>query len=67
MSKRALTVYIRIIIINALMKHHCRHKVSFYILSVVLFSCMGELNKTYLPTEKNNNKGPASSGVLDSL
>ena len=25
MSKRALTVYMRIIITNALMKHHCRH------------------------------------------
>ena len=34
MSKRALTVYMRIIITNALMKHHCRHKVSFYMLSV---------------------------------
>ena len=29
-----LTVYMRIIITNALMKHHCRHKVSFYMLSV---------------------------------
>ena len=35
MSNRALTVYMRIIITNALMKHHCRHKVSFYMLSVV--------------------------------
>ena len=30
------------IITNVLMKHHCRHTVSFYILSVFL----GELNKT---------------------
>ena len=35
MSKRALTVYMRIIITNALMKHHCRHKVYFYMFSVV--------------------------------
>ena len=49
MSKRALTVYMRTIINNALMKHHCRHKVSFYILSVCVFLA-GELNKTYLPT-----------------
>ena len=38
MSKRALTVYMRIIITNALMKHHCRRKVSFYMFSVVFFS-----------------------------
>ena len=38
MSKRALTVYMRIIITNALMKHHCRHKISFYMLSVVFVS-----------------------------
>ena len=38
MFKRALTVYMRIIITNALMKHHCRHKVSFYMFSVVFFS-----------------------------
>ena len=35
MSKRALTVYARIIITNALMKHHCRHKFFCYMLSVV--------------------------------
>ena len=33
MSKRAPTVYMRIIITNALMKHYYRHKVSFYMLS----------------------------------
>ena len=33
MSKRALTVYMRIIITNASMKHHCRHKVSFTLLA----------------------------------
>ena len=36
-SKRALTVYMRIIITNALMNHHCRHKVSFDMLSVIFF------------------------------
>ena len=35
MSKRALTVYMRILITNDLMKHHCRHKVSIYMLNVV--------------------------------
>ena len=35
MSKRALKVYMRIIITNALMKHHARYKVPFYMLSVV--------------------------------
>ena len=42
MSKRALTVYMQIIITNALMKHHCRHKVSFYMLSVGFFFLLGE-------------------------
>ena len=65
MSKRALTVYIRIIITTALMKYHCRHKVSFYMLSVVFFS-WGELNKTYLPPPKKKKK-KLSNMVTDKL
>ena len=45
MSKGALTANMQIIITNALMKHHCRHKGSLYMLSVVFFLA-GELNKT---------------------
>ena len=44
-------------ITNMLMKHHCRHKVSFYMLSVVFFS-WGELNKNHI-TKRKKNKGPA--------
>ena len=67
MSKRALTVYMRILITNDLMKHHCRHKVSFYMLSVVFFR-LGGTELKHLPTKQNKkSKGPASSGVLDSL
>ena len=49
--------YMWIIITNALMKHHLKHKISFYILSVFyfisfIFFCWrgggGELNKIYL-------------------
>ena len=32
-----------------IMKHPCRHKVSFYMLSVVFFFLLGELNKLHLP------------------
>ena len=55
---------------NVLMKHHCRHKVSIYMLSVVVLFCfclffsLGELNKTSPPTKKTKqkrSKGPASS------
>ena len=53
-----------------LMKHHCRHKVSFYMLSVVgFFFCWGELNKTSPPTKKEKGEGRAlqAHGVLDAL
>ena len=45
MSERALTVYMRITATNALMKHHCRHKVSFYMLM-----------RSFLASHKNKNK-----------
>ena len=42
--KKGTTVYMRIIITNALMKHYCRHKVSFCMLSVVFLAGGTESN-----------------------